>query len=450
MNIRNILASKSSLAVITAAGFLAAFSDPLQALALSTYTMVGNYIMTGTLQVGSLSTGGCVTASASGKLSTTGLICGSGGGGVATVTGSGNILSSGGFNPNITTVNAPTFSGTVTGQTFASTAMGAGPPIATWTDSIGFPVTLTANQLQNTANVLNLAFGLHTGFGNTNLLSIDDNGNMGIAGNMFIGAIPHNECVQTNNNGELVGTGSACSGGGGVTSVTSSTPLALTASPTTGAVVIAIPNSPLFSGTTQVTNLVATGSVQGAQIGATNLIGHSGECLQASGGANVIPTGSPCGGGQTFEPIFSATNGYYFNAVGNGPLSPDGPYNGNQLFVVPVGITIGHINVACNAFNAADAAAFPGNPYSTLAADGLGGGTIDFGIVNATHSGTAPLNLGSVIIPTSPQAGPWVTSVTSAVGSPYTTQAGDGIVAIISAADATAQVVSACVPQVGP
>ena len=117
------------------------------------------------------------------------------------------------------------------------------------------------------------------------------------------------------------------------------------------------------------------------------------------------------------------------------PLSIQ-PYN-DITYYVPAGMVIGHINVTCPPFNPVDAAVGNSN-YHTLDVNGLGGGTINFGIINGTYSGNSPLILGSVVIPDSPQAGPWVTSVTSAVSTPYAVLPGDALVLTVPSVSTTA------------
>jgi hypothetical protein len=181
-----------------------------------------------------------------------------------------------------------------------------------------------------------------------------------------------------------------------------------------------------------------------------------GECVQTGAGGLLTTTGAACGGGGGGGGVAltgvtsGGVIGTFLPGIGPAALAVT-----NWLSVsaavgdIPVGTTIGHINVSCSAYNSADVTA--GNsPYSPLDANGLGGGTIDFGIQNATFSGAAPFNLGSVVIPDSPQAGPWVTSVTSAV-TPYTVLSGDSLVMTVPTISGTAtQWVYDCTPMIGP
>ena len=152
---------------------------------------------------------------------------------------------------------------------------------------------------------------------------------------------------------------------------------------------------------------------------------------------NVGPSGS----GVAFIPVYLIV-GSLANA----------PYNGTSQFLVgaaPLGMNIGHLNVTGVAYNPVDAAASIGN-YTSLDANGLGGATINFAIINGSNSLTSPLVIGSVVIPTSPTAGPWVTSVSSSVSSPYTILPEDSIVISITSTDtATSQWVSGCVAMIG-
>ncbi len=81
---------KSLKTLVATAVMLVAF--PVAALAVATYTMVGNYIITGSLQIDSLAPGGCVTASSAGLLSATGSACGGGGGSMVTTYKNGVLL----------------------------------------------------------------------------------------------------------------------------------------------------------------------------------------------------------------------------------------------------------------------------------------------------------------------------------------------------------------------
>jgi len=203
----------------------------------------------------------------------------------------------------------------------------------------------------------------------------------------------------------------------------------------------------------------------------------SGQCLTTTGAmSQVVGTGSACGGvasvtagtnvtitGTSANPIINASGGgggaSFFPIMFVGvtflptPLANLSYGNQNNSYQIqegiPAGMIIGHLNVACAAYNPTDAAASQ-NEYSPLDANGLGGATIGVAIVNGSHSVLSPNVIGSVVIPTSPQGGPWVTTVTSAVGTPYTIQAGDSIVADVTATSTSAtQWASQCNLNVG-
>lgn len=180
-----------------------------------------------------------------------------------------------------------------------------------------------------------------------------------------------------------------------------------------------------------------------------------GDCVQAGAAGLLTTTGSACGGGgggTTLIPLVQMGNGTIgIPGAGNSSLvnTPyGGPYQDTPS-QAPIGMVIASLSVSCEPFNAADAAA-GFSQYSSLDATGLGGATIGFAITNATNSIVTPLVIGSVVIPGGPQAGPWVTNATSAVGSPYTVLAGDGVVMNITDTSVTAdQWAIACVPMIG-
>jgi hypothetical protein len=158
-------------------------------------------------------------------------------------------------------------------------------------------------------------------------------------------------------------------------------------------------------------------------------------CIGGSGGSSLI---SLISDGGTSVPS------------GAGNIS-DLPYTEGSLSQAPLGISIGHINVTCSAYTTANASAgYEAYSYTPLDATGLGGGTINFAITNTTYPISAPLVLGSVIIPSSPQFGPWITAVTSSVATPYTILPGDNVIMSITDVASTTQTVSGCMPYIGP
>jgi hypothetical protein len=167
-----------------------------------------------------------------------------------------------------------------------------------------------------------------------------------------------------------------------------------------------------------------------------------GQCLQASGSKQIISSGALC---PTSSPLMPFTWGVSPPVItAGGPNNVAATSYGLPDLYAPVGNTIHNLNVTCSAFNATDAGGT--SNYNPLDANGLGGYTTDIAVVNASFSVSAPHLIGSVIIPTSPQAGPWVTSVTTAV-TPYNMLAGDSLTFRISSPDAIAtQWVAQCSP----
>lgn len=190
---------------------------------------------------------------------------------------------------------------------------------------------------------------------------------------------------------------------------------------------------------------VGAHSFSGTALTASGLT--SGQCVQAGTGGVLTTTGSACasGGGSQFYTLTGGGAQIGLPGIGGGKLSNQS-YTGSQLFA-PIGFTVGHLFVSCAAYNASDAGG--NSPYNPLDSSGLGGATVHFGITNGTYTGESPLNLGTVVIPTSPQAGPWVTSVVASSSISYTVAAGDGFVVTVSSASTNAQTAIACTPGVG-
>lgn len=161
------------------------------------------------INVPSLTPSQCVATDAANNLISTGFACGTGSG-VTAVTGSGNVLSSGGTTPNITTVAAPTFAGNVTGGSF--TSAGAG--------NFG---SVNATGAVSGATVL--ATGLTVG-----------------------------DCIQAAAGGLLTSTPSAC---GTVTSVNAGTNTTITG--TAEAPIVNVSAAPTFAGTITAANVINNG-----------------------------------------------------------------------------------------------------------------------------------------------------------------------------------------------
>jgi len=293
MSIKTFLTSKAGLAIIAGAGFLSVVAAPLQALALSTYTMVGNYIMLGTLQVNTLAPGGCVTASAAGKLSTTGAACGSGGGGgVTSVTSSNtNLIAT----PNtgsvvLTALENPTYTGTVTAPLFSSTNTGTNPQFQ-WIDGLANPVYETSGGGKIVSSIHNLEFGLQNPAGIGNLLSLDDSGNFAVAGSFYSPNLPFGQCLSAGSQGRIIGSGASCASGT-VTAVTASGNLASSGGNTPN---VTVTDAPTFAGPVTAANIIDTALT-------------SGNCVQAGAGGLLTTTGSACGSGGGGGGVTSASN----------------------------------------------------------------------------------------------------------------------------------------------
>jgi hypothetical protein len=240
-----------------------------------------------------LTPGDCVQAGVGGLLTTTGSACGGGGGGVASVTAgpSGNQT----FSPNTGAVigdivENPTFTGVVT-DTPASHSF-------TWQDIFADPIYIDSDGSTQTAFISNSIFGIHSG---ANRLAVDASGNLGIQG--VFHSVPleasAGDCLEagTDGHGGIQSTGSPCGGGGGAVSSVTSIDTNIVASPTTGAVQLSLSSHPIFSGLVGVGSLISSGTIQGSILGATNLIGAGGDCLEANGGEMIVSTGSPCATG---------------------------------------------------------------------------------------------------------------------------------------------------------
>lgn len=193
----------------------------LSSMMLPALAVPPDYTVLGNVNIPGLSASQCVSTDASMNLISTGFACGSGSGTVTAVTGSGNILSSGGTTPNITTVAAPTFAGALTAGSL--TTAGA----------------LSALSLTGT--------GLTPG-----------------------------DCVQTTTGGLLTTTASACSTGV-VQSVTAGTNISVTG--TTAAPVVNVAAAPTFAGTVTAANVIDSGLTanQCVRTNASSQLSSSGE-----------------------------------------------------------------------------------------------------------------------------------------------------------------------------
>lgn len=158
--------------------------------------------------------------------------------GVTSVTGSGNIASSGGTVPNVTITNAPTFTGSVLSTSATTGAFSApnGYYVAgtggTSNDNMGYAIGSTGGVYTYLSNCQTGVSSCQVGdvYGNALFYSsqaatymvTDTSGNMGLTGYLELpNSLTAGSCVQAGTNGRLTSTGSACASGG-VTSVTGS------------------------------------------------------------------------------------------------------------------------------------------------------------------------------------------------------------------------------------
>ncbi len=249
---------KTKFAAILTATVLA--MTPMAAFALvPTYTMVGNYIITGDLFVDGLlgNVGNCLEVGALGQIVPTGTACGGGGGGgVTSVTAgpSGNITVA----PNtgatiVDEIEDPTYTGPVTGQYFVASFTGGidfsgdGHFPLGWFNSSGQQMDMNASGALTVAGINNTSWGMYN-LGSSTAVMAFDGTSLGLGG-LNDSALTPGDCVQAAANGQLTSTGSACAAGGGVTSVTSVGSGNLIITPNTGAVTADITGSPTFPGT---------------------------------------------------------------------------------------------------------------------------------------------------------------------------------------------------------
>lgn len=166
--------------------------------------------------------------------------------------------------------------------------------------------------------------------------------------------------------------------------------------------------------------------------------------VSCTGNMGIAGTYSPAATGSSYAPIYIAGT---FPGIGQAPLA-NHAYTYGQSYIYP-GFVIGHIAVSCANYTLTDATA-NNSTYATLGAGGLGGSTVTFAVVDNSNFFASPLVLGTVVIPSSPQAGPWVTSGVSTVATPYTVTTNTSILTQITATNTGAgTVVKSCVPTVG-
>jgi hypothetical protein len=251
---------------------------PVSASAESVVNLPYNYLFNGDVFIKGLNASQCLATDANKKLISSGAACGGGGGGVTAVTGSGNILSSGGSTPDITTVSSPIFTGDVT-----------------------YDGNERLSHLGNTVNGVPGNELLLTNTGSiTDELAVDHSGNMGINGSLTAVGLTATglsagagDCAAIGSGGSVTDFGAPCGGGGGVSSVVSDSPLGVTATPTTGAVHIAIPNNAIFGGTIGVGGVnTGAGDVDTGTIHVTSIFGA--QCAAFDNTQNLVGTGNPC------------------------------------------------------------------------------------------------------------------------------------------------------------
>jgi hypothetical protein len=288
---------RTRVTAVLTAGILAA--APIIAFALPNYTLNGNYTVTGTLQVNTLSPNQCVATNASRVLVSSGAACGGGGGGaVSSVTAgpTGNITVA----PNtgaviVDMLENPSFTGQITdsfngGDNAAFFNLVGHTPLE-WQAQGGSDasdrIVLSSTGTHPVAGVQNNVFGIFDVDAPSAILA--DNGTtLGLL-DLNDAHLTPGQCVQAGTNGQLTSTGSACgTGTGTVTAVTATGPITssggttpniacvtclttstgvtsvtagpsgnLTFAPTTGAVVGDIIGSPTFSGTVTANTMVS-------------------------------------------------------------------------------------------------------------------------------------------------------------------------------------------------
>jgi hypothetical protein len=135
------------------------------------------------------------------------------------------------------------------------------------------------------------------------------------------------DCVQATTGGLLTSASAAC-GTGTLTSVTSTTALALTASTTGGAVSIAIPTSPTFGGNVTVGQLSSAGSVTGSILGGANL--NVAGCAAVNNANQIIGTGVACASVANYQ-SGTLKAGLHIE-TGQLTASTSSPYNATLTF----------------------------------------------------------------------------------------------------------------------
>jgi len=212
----------------------------------------------GTVALTSFPSGSCLQTTTGGVLTATGLPCGSGGSGIASVTGSGNI-------------NAVTVSGAVM-VSEASSPTWTGTPTtasATQAGSFNFGSDGAASLARTGASAfaftavgpatLSVPGGVLSGSSIYGPTSAFLNGGL-TASAVTDSGLSVGQCVQTTTGGLLATTGAACAGLGNVLSVAAGGSGNVTCSPTTGNVICDTVNNPTFSGAVVASSFTGSGA----------------------------------------------------------------------------------------------------------------------------------------------------------------------------------------------
>jgi hypothetical protein len=154
---------------------------------------------------------------------------------------------------------------------------------------------------------------------------------------------------------------------------------------------------------------------------------------------------------QFYGSIGGTTNVFAFNAAYAVPFSLILNTNPALLGVIvnkPVNSTgwaalpIYGFSVQCIAYNPTTAAAAPGDYPYTTETNGISGGTITIQEYKPTGS---PVTVGTLVFPSSPHGGPYISSVSTTLATSYTPTLNSTFTATLSALGVASQAYSSCV-----
>jgi hypothetical protein len=247
-------------------------------------SFTGN-VTAGNVTDSALTSGNCVQASTGGLLTTTAAACGSGSGGVTSVTGSGNIQVTAGATPVVTITNAPNFTSNITVGTNGTANAGI-----LFAAASGHTVE-QVNGSQTVATISGTAINFNNG--STSYASMDQSGNLGLTGSLH--------ATSFYGSGANITTGTipdAALVTAPVTSLTAGSNIVVGSGSTP---TVAVTNAPSFTGPLSASTLTATGLT-------------SGDCVQASTGGLLTTATGACSTGTVTG--LTAGNGI---VVGTGP-----------------------------------------------------------------------------------------------------------------------------------